>query len=293
MLKEINNVVGTQRSGFETVTAKIEDGVLFAEIAAPPMNLLGPELVRDLFSIIQRAEADDSIHVLVFKSADPDYFISHVDVTRIAEYAEVATRLSGESSLAMLFRSLSASRLVTIAQIEGRVRGVGSEFVLACDMRFAASESAIFGQPEAGFGLIPGAGAAQHLTRLMGRGRALEALLSAEDYDAQMAERYGWINRALPAAELGNFVKSLACRIASFPAIGLAAIKERVNAAALAPADDFRRDSSLFLDCVRSPEVQNRMKAAMQRGFQTREAEMALPSMLADLAGTFNNNTQP
>jgi enoyl-CoA hydratase/carnithine racemase len=113
----------------------------------------------------------------VFKSPDPDYFITHVDVTRISEYGELAKTLSGEPSLAMRFRYLSASRLVTIAQIEGRVRGVGSEFVLACDMRFAALESAIFGQPEAGFGLIPGAGAAQHLARLMGRGRALEVLL--------------------------------------------------------------------------------------------------------------------
>jgi enoyl-CoA hydratase/carnithine racemase len=141
MFKEINHVGGTQRSCFETVTAIIEDSVMFAEISAPPMNLLGPELVRDVVSMIQQAEANTSIHVLVFKSADPDYFISHIDVTRIAEYAEVATRLSGEPSPAMLFRYLSASRLVTIAQIEGRVRCVGSEFVLACDMRFAASES--------------------------------------------------------------------------------------------------------------------------------------------------------
>ena len=161
---------------------------------------------------------------------------------------------------------------------------MGSEFALACDMRFAALESAIFGQPESGFGLIPGTGAAQHLTRLMGRGRALEALLSADDYDAEMAERYGWINRALPAAAVSDFVTSLAHRIASFPAFGVAAIKERVNAVALAPAEDFRHDSSLFLDCVRKPEAQNRIKAAMKRGFQTREAEMVLPRMLDDLA---------
>ena len=122
------------------------------------MNLLGPELVRDLVSLIQQAEADDAIRVLVFKSADPDYFISHVDVTRIKEYREEAAKLTGEASIALLFRHLSTSRLVTIAQIEGRVRGAGSEFVLACDMRFAARESAIFGQPEPAFGVIPGAG---------------------------------------------------------------------------------------------------------------------------------------
>ena len=283
MLKDIDHGNGTQLAAFETISTYNDGGVLLAEISAPPMNLLGPELVRDLVSLIQQTEVDDSIHVLVFKSVDPDYFISHVDVTRIAEYGELAKKLTGEPSIAMLFRYLSASRLVTIAQIEGRVRGVGSEFVLACDMRFAALESAIFGQPEVGFGLIPGSGAVQHLTRLMGRGRALEVLLSAEDYDAQMAERYGWINRALPAAALGDFVKSLARRIASFPAFGVAAIKERVNASALAPAEDFRRDSSLFLDCVRNPQAQNRIKVAIKHGFQTREAEMDLPSMLVDL----------
>ena len=141
---------GADPEVFETLTVRKEGAVLFAEIAAPPMNLLGPELVRDLVSLIQRAEADDAFQVLVFKSADPDYFISHVDVTRINEYRAEAAKLTGEASIALLFRHLSASRLVTIAQIEGRVRGAGSEFVLACDMRFAARESAIFGQLEPG-----------------------------------------------------------------------------------------------------------------------------------------------
>src|SRR5262249_32631147 len=193
---------------FETLKLNREGPVLFAAIAAPPMNLLGPELVRDLVSLIQQAEADDAVRVLVFTSADPDYFISHVDVTRIREYREEAAKLTGEPSIALLFRHLSASRLVTIAQIEGRVRGAGSEFVLACDMRFAARESAMFGQPEPGLGVIPGGGGVQHLARLMGRARALEVMLSADDYDAELAEQYGWINRALPAKALGDFVRS-------------------------------------------------------------------------------------
>ena len=230
----------------ETLNVHTVGAVLFAEIAAPPMNLLGPELVRDLVSLIQRAEADDTVQVLVFKSADPDYFISHVDLTGSPSTAAEAAKLTGEASIALLFRHLSASRLVTIAQIEGRVRGAGSEFVLACDMRFAARESAIFGQFEPAFGTIPGGGAAQYLARLMGRARALEVMLSAEDYDAELAERYGWINRALPADELGDFVGSLARRIAGFPAAGHVAVKDRVNAIALAPAEDFRRDSDLF-----------------------------------------------
>ena len=203
-----------------TLAVREEGSVLFAEIAAPPMNLLGPDLVRDLVSLIQQAEGDEASQVLVFTSADPDYFISHVDLTRVAEYRAEAAKLTGEASIALLFHHLSASRLVTIAQIEGRVRGAGSEFVLACDMRFAARETAIFGQFEPAFGVLPGGGAAQHLTRLMGRGRALEVMLSAEDYDAELAERYGWINRALPADELGDFVRSLAHRIAGFPAAG-------------------------------------------------------------------------
>lgn len=233
---------------FKTLRVQPEKAVLFVEIAAPPMNLLGPDLVRDLVSLVQQAEADDALRVLVFKSADPDYFISHVDVKRINEYREVAAKLAREPSLALLFRRLSESRLVTIAQIEGRVRGAGSEFVLACDMRFAARETAILCQPEQGFGTIPGAGGVQHLTRLMGRGRALEVMLSSEDYDADLAERYGWTNRALPASALGDFVSLLAHRIASLPAAGHVAMKERVNAITLAPAEDFRRDSDLFVD---------------------------------------------
>ena len=268
---------------FETLTVRAEGAVLFAEIAAPPMNLLGPELVRDLVSLIQGAEADDTVQVLVFKSADPDYFISHVDVTRISEYRTEAAKLTGEASIALLFRYLSASSLVSVAQIEGRVRGAGSEFVLACDMRFAARESAIFGQFEPSLGVIPGGGAAQHLTRLMGRARALEVMLSAEDYDADLAERYGWINRALPADALGDFVRSLAHRIAGFPAAGRAVVKERVNAIALAPVEEFRRDSDLFGEGVRSPEAQRQISAALEHGLQTRDGEMALARVLGDL----------
>lgn len=268
---------------FETLSVSQEGAVLVAEIAAPPMNLLGPELVRDLVSLIQKAEPDESVRVIVFKSADADYFIPHVDITRIKEYREEAAKLTGEASLALLFRYLSASRLITIAQIEGRVRAAGSEFVLACDMRFAALESAIFAQFEPAFGLLPGGGAAQHLTRLMGRGRALEVMLSARDYSAELAEQYGWINRALPAAALGDFVRSLAQRIASFPAAGQAAVKHRVNAIALATVEDFRRDSDAFGETVREPEAQGRMRAAMAHGFQTREGEMTIVRMLEEL----------
>jgi len=279
----VNTSVAEDAWTLETITVVIEGPVLFAEILAPPMNLLGPELVRDLVSVIQRAEADDGCKVLVLKSGDPEYFISHVDLTRIHEYRSEAAKLTGVPSIALLFRHLSASRLVTIAQIEGRVRSGGSELALACDMRFAARETAVFAQFESAFGQLPGGGATQHLARLMGRARALEVLLSAGDYDADLAERYGWINRALPASALGAFVQALARRVASFPAAGLRAIKDRVNAITLASSDDFRRDSDLFAEEASNVETQHRIQAAMRRGLQTRDAEMVFANVIADL----------
>jgi enoyl-CoA hydratase/carnithine racemase len=237
-------------------------------------------------TFIQTAEADHAVDVLVFKSADPDYFISHLDVTKVAEYRAEAARLTSEASIALLFRHLGASPLVTIVQIEGRVRGAGGEFVLACDMRFAVRESAIFSQNESAFGLLAGWGAAQHLVRLMGRGRALEVMLSAGDYDAEVAERDGSINRALPADELDDFVISLAHRIATFPAAGLAVIKDRVNAIAPAATDEFRRDSDLFGRGVCTPETRRLLKAAIERGFQTRNGELAVAHMLGALTDT-------
>jgi enoyl-CoA hydratase/carnithine racemase len=151
-------------------------------------------------------------------------------------------------------------------------------------MCFASLESAIFSQFEPSFGVIPGAGGAQHLTRLLGRARALEVMLSAEDYPAELAERYGWINRALPKNQLADFVSSLAQRIAKFPAAGRAVVKERVNTISLAQVADIRHDSDLFLAGVQTREFQDLILAAMKRGFQTREGELNLARMVRNLA---------
>ena len=184
------------------------DGVLSVIIDAPPMNLIGPELVRDLVRLFGALESGRDVRVVVLESADPEYFVPHVDLTKVAEYTAEAAKAGGpgDASLGMLWHKLSELPVVTIAKIRGRARGAGSELALACDMRFAARENAILGQIEVGVGAPPGAGGVQHLGRLLGRGRAMEAILGADDFDADRAERYGWINRALPDADLDAFV---------------------------------------------------------------------------------------
>ena len=172
---------------------------------------------------------------------------------------------------------------MTIAQIEGRVRGAGSEFVLACDMRFAARETAIFCQPEQGFGLIPGAGGIQHLTRLMGRARALEVMLSADDYDAELAERYGWINRALPAETLPEFVRSLAHRIAGCPATAarrskIVSTRSRSRQPTIFVAT---RISSWSARATRTRSAES--ARVLTRGFQTHDGEITLATIIGDL----------
>jgi enoyl-CoA hydratase/carnithine racemase len=270
---------------FESLNIRAERGVLFVQISSPPINLLGSLLVNDLVSLIERLDKGGQDRVVVFSSADPQYFIPHVDVTKIAEYRQAAARLTGEPSLALLFRRLSETKAITIAQIAGRVRGAGSEFALACDMRFASRERAIFGQPEVALGVIPGGGAVQHLSRLMGRARALEVIASADDYDAALAERYGWINRALPDEELERYVTALAHRIARFPQAALLTLKQRVNAITLASEGDYRRDSELFGEGFHEGgEARARTAILIKRGLQERsETELNLGRVLGEL----------
>jgi enoyl-CoA hydratase/carnithine racemase len=269
----------------EVFRTRLDEKVLFATLDAPPLNLVGAEMVRDLVTLIQYLGTHrDEVSVVVFDSANRDFFSAHVDMENVAGVREEAARLGEDSTLGALYRRISTLKQVTIASIAGRVRGAGSEFILACDMRFGSREHALFGQPEVGVGAIPGAGAVQHLTRLLGRGRALEVLLSSDDYSADVAERYGWINRALPDDSLGPFVDALARRIARFPLAGLADTKRRVNEIALAPGSDLDEDGRLFLRGADRPEFQARIRALFEQGLQTNgETEANLGAVLAEI----------
>jgi enoyl-CoA hydratase/carnithine racemase len=271
----------------EAINTRIDDRVLYATLDSPPLNMIGPDLVRDLITLIQYVEShEQEISVLVFDSANRDFFSAHVDMARVPALGEELARLEPDATLGTLYRRISSLNQVSIAAIAGRVRGAGCEFILACDMRFAGHR-AIFGQPEVGVGAIPGGGAAQHLTRLMGRGRALEALLGADDFPADLAERYGWINRALPESALIPFVTGLARRIASFPSAGIADAKQRVNEIALPSIDALQEDSRLFVTGVARPQSQSRIRVLFERGLQKDsplEADLGLA--LADLPAT-------
>ncbi|MBO0815144.1 MAG: enoyl-CoA hydratase/isomerase family protein [Actinobacteria bacterium] len=251
---------------------KTDEGVLSVVIDAPPMNLIGPELVRDLVRLLGALESDQDIRVMVLESADPDYFVPHVDLTKVAEYTAEAAKAGGpdDASLGMLWHKLSELPVVTIAKLRGRARGAGSELALACDMRFAARENAILGQIEVGAGATPGAGGVQHLARLLGRGRAMEAILGADDFGADQAERYGWINRALPDSDLDAFVARLARRIASFPADAMRSAKRAINELTLPGADAIRADARRFHQLVTSDTAQARTAALFAQGLQTR-----------------------
>src|SRR5580692_5760393 len=189
----------------------------------PPINIFDPTTIVQLGALMTDLEADPSAKVIVFQSANPDFFVAHLDVARAAERPEMLG----------LWRDfvlrLSSTPVVSIANIRGRARGIGNEFVLACDMRFASRQNALFGNPEVGVGLVPGGGAIEWLPRLVGRSRALEIVLSGDDFDADIAERYGWVNRTLDDKDLDLFVDNLVRRLASFGRETLGVAKAQVN----------------------------------------------------------------
>ncbi|MGW1916935.1 enoyl-CoA hydratase/isomerase family protein [Streptomyces sp. NPDC002076] len=257
---------------YDTIRTELRNGVLWATIDNPPINLIDERFVADLIALLDDTDTDGSARVVVFRSVDPDFFIPHVDITRIAEYTATAATSGGpdDISLGALYRRLSEARPVTIAVLEGRARGAGGEFLYACDMRFASLERAVIGQPEVGIGAFPGAGAVQQLVRLAGRGQAMQVILGSQDLDAREAERIGVVNKALPDEELIAHVEHLAERIAGFPEAAVRLAKRRINAAGLPPKEDVQVDAGFFQILARDPSSTARLGTLMQRGMQER-----------------------
>jgi enoyl-CoA hydratase/carnithine racemase len=215
----------------------------------PPLNLLDPDTIKELNELLNRMTADKRLKVVVFDSADAKFFIAHYDMSRARE-TPTAPAASGLPPWIDFTTRLAQAPFVSIALIRGRARGVGSEFALACDMRFASLQKAIFGQPEVAVGVIPGGGAVERLPMLTGRARALEIILGSDDFDAATAERYGWINRALPDGELDAFVDNLARRIASFDRQALAETKRLINRHGLAEPAELIEAQQAFIRSV-------------------------------------------
>ena len=223
----------------------------------PPINLEDPDTILELQELVGRMEMDDELRVVVLESADPDFFINHYDVSRAAE-TPVARGPTGLPTWIDTATRLATTSVVTIAKIRGRNRGGGSEVSLACDLRFASREKALFGQPEVGAGMFPGGGALERLPLLVGRARALEIILGSDDFDAETAAQYGWINRAIPDDELDDFVDAFARRIASFDKPALAEAKRLVNRRTLPPAEDLVETQDMFLTAFTWPTLHER-----------------------------------
>ncbi len=260
-----------------------ERGVLFVTIDHPPLNLLDQGLLEELGRIATDIARDDEVLVAVFDSADPDFFISHADVRDIENMPRVAppkpTSHQGTYALYDRYRKLSK---VTIARIEGVARGGGSEFALSLDLRFGAIGKAVLGQQELSVGLIPGGGATQWLPRLIGRARTLEVLLSCGDYPAELAQQYGYINRAVDPKHIGSVVDDLAYRIATYPAEAIARMKRAVQASELPLDQGLLEEAHLFNQAVASDVARRRMAKYFELGGQTREVDLDM-NFMADI----------
>ena len=230
----------------------------------PPINMFVPTTIIELGALMSDLEADPSVKVVVFQSANLEFFTAHLDVAKAVEKPGVLD-LWREFVL-----RLSSAPIVSIAKVRGRTRGIGNEFVLACDMRFASRQNALFGNPEVGVGLIPGGGALEWLPRLVGRSRALEFVLSADDFDAEIAERYGWVNRTLDDADLDSFVDTLVGRLASFDRETLAAAKAQVNRFGTPTATELQSSNDLFFPLLALPGAQARRAKVRNIGYGVR-----------------------
>jgi enoyl-CoA hydratase/carnithine racemase len=233
----------------------------------PPINVMGPEMVRQFQEVINALEADENVRVVVFDSAVDDYFLNHSDF--LAKLDDLTALPPGPTGLPpwpdFLVR-LTRLPVASIALIRGRATGNGSEITLACDMSFASREKAIISQWEVGVGMVPGGGPMARLPELIGRNRALEVLLSSEDIRADQAEAYGYVNRALPDADLDAFVEALATRISRFDKWAIANTKRFVNTS-LPPDVELGAGWDACLASLGRPASQARIKALMERGF--------------------------
>jgi enoyl-CoA hydratase/carnithine racemase len=245
----------------------------------PPFNIFGPETIPQLNSVITQIEIDPKVRVVVFQSAVPGFFLTHYDfVPPLSATTSIPPGVTGLPALPDMLVRLSRAPVVSIVSIRGRATGVGSELSLASDMRFASREKAVLSQWEIGAGLVPGGGPMARLPRLMGRGRALEVLLSGEDIPGDLAERYGYVNRALPDAELDHFVDELARRIAGFDKQAIADIKRLVDIPTLPPDTEIGAEWDAFLGSAHRPQAQQNLKRLMEMGLQTKpDVEKRLP----------------
>ncbi len=227
----------------------------------PPINMFVPETIDELRVLMTDIEADPSVKVVVFQSSNPEFFVAHLDVAKAAQQPDVLDRWRD------FVLRLSSAPVVSIAKVRGRTRGIGNEFVLACDMRFASRQNALFGNPEVGVGLIPGGGALEWLPRLVGRSRALEIALSADDFDADIAERYGWVNRTLDDNDLNSFVDTFVGRLASFDREVLAAAKAQINRFGMPTAAELKSSNDMIFSILTWPSAQARRAKIRDIGY--------------------------
>jgi enoyl-CoA hydratase/carnithine racemase len=234
----------------------------------PPLNIFGPETIPQLNEIVTALETDKHVKVVVFDSALEGYFLTHYDfLTKLEDTTVLPPGPTGLQPLPDMLVRLSRAPVVSIASIRGRATGVGSELALACDMRFASREKAILSQFEVGAGVVPGGGPMARLPRLMGRGRALEVLIGADDIPGDLAERYGYVNRSLPDSGLDAFVDGLATRIASFDKQAISETKRFVDVASLPPDFEIAPEWDVCLASIMRPAAQKRIQSLLAQGF--------------------------
>lgn len=236
----------------------------------PPVNVIGPAMMRDLKDLLTELESNPTVNVVVFDSADPDFFLAHYDLAADPAVAEALPSATGYAAWVDVTVRISKLEAVTISAIRGIARGAGSEFALATDIRFASREKAVLGQMEVGFGAVPGGGAAGRLPALVGRGRAFEILLGGEDFDGATAERYGYVNRAIPDADFVAFVHDYATRVSRWDRRALVEIKAFVNKYTRLSDDEYPLHSDAFWNAVPQPGFQSVTKALFADGLQER-----------------------